>query len=290
MTVDLWGRRARIGILVIDKDPVPETEFWAMAPPGVSVHAARFGSPRQPGSEDYGEDPAERVAGSAELARGLDALGAMELDAICLCFTTSSFFGGVGFDQRFIDRATRAAHAVPVTTVASAMTAALRESGVTRPYLVVPPWFKPAIVEAGERYFADAGFPVAGTHLFDLGTGWRNMKPWEVWDHGGQWHVDPDEVCRQVRRTLPADADGVLMAGSGFRTLAAIGHLESDLCMPVITSNQAGLWESLRIAGIAAPAPQQALGRLFSTDRGRQCHHPRRESSFTRSAGSTPDH
>ena len=48
MEADTWGWRARFGILVIHKDAVPECEFWAMAPKGVSIHAARFQSPRRP--------------------------------------------------------------------------------------------------------------------------------------------------------------------------------------------------------------------------------------------------
>ena len=35
------GWRARIGVLTPDDDTVPESEFWTMAPDGVSVHAAR---------------------------------------------------------------------------------------------------------------------------------------------------------------------------------------------------------------------------------------------------------
>jgi maleate isomerase len=35
------GSLARIGVLTPHFDPVPESEMWAMAPAGVSVHAAR---------------------------------------------------------------------------------------------------------------------------------------------------------------------------------------------------------------------------------------------------------
>lgn len=262
MESDSWGWRARFGILVIDKDPVAETDFWAMAPPGVTVHTARFESPRRPGTDYYGVDPGQVVAESPDVARGLDFLGSMRLDAICVCFTTSSFFGGFGFDDGFTKEASRMAHGVPVLTTAATMTEAMRETGVTRPYLVVPPWFKPAIVEAGERYFTDAGFPVAGLCRFDPGVGWRDMEPWEVWDNGGQWAVQPEEVYQQVRRSFPAGADGVIVAGSGFRSHEVIGLLERDLGVPVVTSNQSGLWGCLRTAGTAVPV--EGFGRLLS--------------------------
>ncbi len=45
-SIHLWqsdgaGSLARIGVLTPDFDPVPESEMWAMAPPGVSIHASR---------------------------------------------------------------------------------------------------------------------------------------------------------------------------------------------------------------------------------------------------------
>ena len=36
------GTVARFGVLTPDFDPVPESELWAMAPRGVSVHATRI--------------------------------------------------------------------------------------------------------------------------------------------------------------------------------------------------------------------------------------------------------
>src|ERR1700712_620397 len=38
---DNWGDRARIGIFIVGNEAVPEAEWWAMAPAGVSIHAAR---------------------------------------------------------------------------------------------------------------------------------------------------------------------------------------------------------------------------------------------------------
>ena len=40
-TNDNWGWRARIGLFIVGNEAVPEAEWWAMAPSGVSVHAAR---------------------------------------------------------------------------------------------------------------------------------------------------------------------------------------------------------------------------------------------------------
>src|SRR5919202_1680024 len=50
------GTVARFGVLTPDFDPVPESELWAMAPRGVSIHAARM--PRGgPGPRAFAEPP-----------------------------------------------------------------------------------------------------------------------------------------------------------------------------------------------------------------------------------------
>ena len=38
---DNWGWQARIGMFIVGNEAVPEAEMWAMAPPHVSIHAAR---------------------------------------------------------------------------------------------------------------------------------------------------------------------------------------------------------------------------------------------------------
>ena len=45
MRADNWGWRARIGTFIVGNEAVPEAEWWAMASPGVSVHAARVSAP-----------------------------------------------------------------------------------------------------------------------------------------------------------------------------------------------------------------------------------------------------
>jgi maleate isomerase len=257
---DSGGWAARFGMLVIHKDAVPEAELWAMAPRGVTLHVARFESPRQRG-HDFADDAARAVAESPDVARGLGFFGQLDLDVACLCFGSGSFLGGPGFDEAFVAAASVMAGGVRVTTAAMAMLDALRATGVTRPLLVRPPWFTETSSVATERFFRDAGVDLAGTHRFDLGGGWRGMRSYEVYDNGGQWYVRPEEVYRQVRRTFPAGADGVLIPGSGFRSLEAIELLERDLGVPVVTSNQACLWHCLRLAGLR---PQvTAAGRLF---------------------------
>ena len=68
---DNWGWQARIGIFIVGNEAVPEAEWWAMAPPNVSVHAARV-TARSPWPLD------------GDLERGARQFAAMKLDAVTL--------------------------------------------------------------------------------------------------------------------------------------------------------------------------------------------------------------
>jgi maleate isomerase len=61
---------------------------------------------------------------------------------------------------------------------------------------------------------------------------------------------DVESLYRHIRTHCPAEAEGVLIAGTGFRCVGILDALEQDLARPVISANQATLWHSLRHAGV----------------------------------------
>ena len=66
------------------------------------------------------------------------------------------------------------------------------------------------------------------------------------------------EVARKVK-----DADGILICSGALRTFEVIDLLERDLGLPVVTSNQAGLWAGLRLGKVREPV--HGFGRLLET-------------------------
>ncbi|MFD1147690.1 maleate cis-trans isomerase family protein [Saccharothrix hoggarensis] len=246
---------AQLGVLVVHNDPVVEAELWAMAPPGVTVHAARFESPTSTGAE-YTSESWEQMIRKPDVRRGLAQLGQMDLSAICLCFGSASFFGGLEFDEGFAKAAVELTGGTHVYTAGEAIRAGLTAMGVRRPLVLMPPWFTAPTFAATESYLTAGGFDIAGMVPYRLPDRWQGVEKHRLFDRGGRWDVDPDEVCRQVAAGFAAAegaaADGVLLPGSGFRSWEAVDRLEHELGVPVVTSNQACLWRLLDLTGVHA--------------------------------------
>ena len=77
------GSLARVGVLTPDFDPVPESEMWAMAPHGVSIHASRI-------TWKWNHDPRE-FAEAPQLDSAVEQLVALKPRAIGYAFTSSSY-------------------------------------------------------------------------------------------------------------------------------------------------------------------------------------------------------
>jgi len=86
-TNDNWGWRARIGMFIVGNEAVPEAEWWAMAPPGVSVHAARV-TARAPWAR-WREDR-KGVEPEEDLLRGCRQFAAMRLSAVVVASSDSA--------------------------------------------------------------------------------------------------------------------------------------------------------------------------------------------------------
>ncbi len=248
---DNWGWQARIGMFIVGAEAVPEAEWWAMAPRGVSVHAARVtaGAP-------WARWRADRtgVDLTDDLLRGAKQFTAMRLDVVVLGHTSSSVVGGKGWDEATVAAlAAVLGSGVNVTTNGLDTLAALRASGVRRPFLVLPPWFPDDTVKAAVAYYTEHGLAPSGHLRMDPGRKWRDLPPQDLVAHGLGLAQEVEPLYTQVRAACPANADGVMIAGTGFRCVAILEALERDLGRPAISANQASLWHSLRLSGVKSP-------------------------------------
>ncbi|MFT7577742.1 MAG: maleate isomerase [Alphaproteobacteria bacterium] len=256
---DNWGWQARIGMFIVGAEVVPESEWWAMCPPNVSVHAARV-TARAP----WAKWNADRTAVELEedVIRGVKQFAGLRLSAAVIGHSSSSFVGGKGWDEAVAAKlAEQLLGDVAVTTNGLDTLEALRVSNVRRPFLVLPPWFNDDLVATGLRYYADHGCELAGHLRYDPGRKWRDLAPGSLYREGMGLEQEIEPLYRQIMAACPAEADGVVIAGTGFRCAGILGALEQDLARPVLAANQISLWRCLRLSGVRTPIA--GYGRLL---------------------------
>lgn len=233
------GSLARIGVLTPDFDPVPESEMWAMAPNGVSIHASRVTWNRD--ARSFAEPPYVDSA--------VEQLAGLKPRAIVYGFTSSSYALGAEADGPLRARLERRAGGIRVVLTCPAAVEALRLLGVHRIALIHPPWFTEEVNAKGKEYFGSQGFEVA---LCARITPARTFT-----------EVPPEEVYEWVRTNTPRQAEAVFIGGNGLRAVGAIDALEERLGRTVLTANQVALWEALRVVGTTSGVTR--YGRMFTT-------------------------
>jgi maleate isomerase len=233
------GSIARIGVLTPAFDPVPESEAWAMAPEGVSIHVSRVryqrGNPRL-----FAEPP--------HIDSAVELLAAARPRAIMYAYMSSSYFLGAAGDEALRIRLQRVAAGAPLILSAEAASAALRFVNARRVAIVHPPWFSEETNDKGKAYFESLGFSVVSCV--------RLLPPRDFQE------VPPAEVHDKVAATVPKEADAVLIAGNGLRAVGVIQALEERLRRPVLTANQVTFWAALKTVS-GAPQVSQ-FGQLFA--------------------------
>ncbi len=213
-----------------------EGEMVRAVPAGVTAHVARL---RMTGAH---ERPIEQLA--PEVTAAAETLADARCDAIAFHCTANSTSGGVAGEERLLD-ALRAGCAVPGTTTASAIRAALDVFGARRIVLVTPYAAAATAHEAG--FLRSAGYNVVATVARDLGgSDAYCSEPAEAWE----------AVLRASRRD---DADAYVLSCANIACFAVIEPIEAALGKPLITSNQSVLWATLRAAGAGLPARLGAL-------------------------------
>ena len=74
--------------------------------------------------------------------------------------------------------------------------------------------------------------------------------------------VTPEYLVEFAKAVDHPESNGFLMSCGALRTMDVINQIEDAIGKPVIASNQAMLWDCLRLAGINDKIPK--LGRLFT--------------------------
>jgi maleate isomerase len=250
---DGWGQ-TRIGVLTPHADVVPESEFNALAPDGISIHAARvpFGAYKPGGTMDptIADNPVRAFADPPAVDDAAEMLAMAPLHAIVFGFTSGSYVRGAADDALLKSRLEARTRGIPVVIPCAAAVSALGALSAARIALISPPWFSAEMDQQGVRYFQSQGFEVVYSGPAGLPS--------------DQQAIGPDQLYNWVRSHVPMNADGVFIGGNGFRSIGVIKALEDSLDRPVLTANQVAFWCALRLSGTRAPVT--TYGRIFEID------------------------
>ncbi len=222
-----------------------------MAPETVVVHGARvrFGAMAAGGEMDptIPLAPVRAFAEPPGVDEATELLASAPLDAIGFAFTSSAYVIGAEGEAAMLTRLEERSGGIPVSATCAAAVLGLRALDVVRLALVDPPWFDEELNSMGATYFRTQGFDVVLSRPAGLPSDQRRIEPEALYE----W------VCAHV----PDSAEGVFIAGNGFRAVGVIEALEAELGRPIVTANQALFWSLLQLAGGARRVT--GYGRLF---------------------------
>lgn len=240
-TEPVYGRKVRIGLLAIGTDLSVERDYGAMlSGDDVGLYCTRmfFGTPTT--IETY-------PALADEIPVALERLvPTSDLDVVVFGCTSGATVIGTQKIEKLVHSVRPG---VMCTNPATASLEALKTLG-TKKIAVLAPYFKEVTANVVE-FFTGNGFDVTAAACL------------EIEDDAGISRVRSDQYAAAIRQMDLTDADAVFISCTATTAIDAIEQLEKELGLPVVTSNQATVWHSLKLTGWKEEIP--GYGQLLRT-------------------------
>jgi len=230
--------RARLGVLVPFTNTNLEPDMALLRPAGVSLHFQRMGGYDEDAIPDADQ---MKGLGTADLAEPLRLLQGARPDVILYGCTSATLTHGPVFDRGLAARVSTLGEAATVTA-AGALVHALRSLGAGRIGFASP--YVPAINDAAVAFLEAAGLSVVTRAEVD-----------QVLDNTGQGALSPEAVFALGCRADHPQAEAIVLSCTDMRSVEVIDALERHLSKPVVTSNQAMMYQAMGLAGIADDMP-----------------------------------
>jgi len=233
--------RAKIGYVLLATEQTVQDDVLALRPAGVGVHFARVAIP----------DSITNATLAAQVDLLADAAATLlpdgSLDVVCYACTSGSLVIG---EQRVFTELRRGAPGAQATSLITGVLRALRALAVKRVVVATP--YLDEINAREAAYMEQAGFQVLDIQGLNLERDSDMVR------------VAPEYIAEFAASIDRPDADAVFVSCGALRTLDVVDELEARLGKPVICSNQAMIWDCLRLAGIDDKV--SGYGRLLAAD------------------------
>lgn len=236
---------ATIGVLVPFTNRNLEPDITLMAPPGISVHAARLGA------YDVDEIPdAEQMAGlgAADMDEPLRLIGGVRPDVVLYGCTSATLSHGVAFDKE-LSAKVEADSGAKTITAAGALVYGLTQLGAKKIAFASP--YVKSLNDLAIDFLFESGFETVSRADYPVSLG-----------NYGQGELVLDEVFELAMKADSDQADALILSCTDMRSVETIERLEAQIGKPVVTSNQAMMRATLDALGI--PSPHTNFGRLLS--------------------------
>ncbi|PWC32850.1 ectoine utilization protein EutA [Azospirillum sp. TSO35-2] len=238
----------RVGLVVLATDHTTEPDFRRMvAGERIGVYTARIAYANPTTPENLRRMQPRLAEGAALI------LPDEPLDAICYSCTSASVVMG---DDAIEDAIASAKPGVPVITPPAAARRALKALGARRIAVLTP--YTEQTSRPMAAYFSEHGFDLARFTCFGLDDD-REMA-----------RITPDSLVRAAADAMAPDADALFISCTALRSAAVAAEIEAAIGRPVVTSNQATAWVTLRLCGDDRPRPEG--GRLMTLPLPAEAH------------------
>ena len=212
----------RVGLLIPSSNTNIEPEYYSVMPASVSTHFARVAMTTVNEQGLSGQDQ--------DVDRQSKLLAAAQVDVILFCLTAASFVLGLDYDSALKQRIENVS-GKPALTAAQTVVDALNALGVRRIAMATP--FAPEVNEVSRAFMNANGFDVVSVEGLGLV------------DNFSMALTEYETVRALVRRADHRDAEAIVIPGGNMPCMLIVDELEREVKIPVVTTNQAGIWALL---------------------------------------------
>jgi maleate isomerase len=223
------GRNARgkIGFVLIPNEQTIEQDMLRHAPEGVGVYFSRAVMPTEISTSNL----AQLRDSLAETASRI--LPDDKLDVVCFACTSGTVAVG---EQRSLEELRKGAPTAKAATLMGSVITALNAFGVRSIAVGTP--YADELNGNVAHHLANAGFEIVEFQGLNLHYDNEMIR------------VAPDYLIEFAEQIDRPEAEAVVISCGALRTIDVVDEIERLLGKPVICSNQAMLWNCLRLAGV----------------------------------------
>ena len=219
--------RAKIGFVLLATEQTIEDDMFSLRPEGVGIHFARAPIPDSITVKSLACQAYDLAPAAATL------LPDGSLDVVCYACTSGSLVIG---QDRVHDELLKGAPGAKATSLIAGVVKALRKFGARRVAVVTP--YLDEINRQEADYMTAASFEIT------------NIQGLNIEKDSDMVRVKPDFIAEFAASVDTPDADALFISCGALRSIDVVDALEQKLGKPVICSNQAMMWDCLRMAGV----------------------------------------